>query len=73
MNPALNHAGDRIVIFISMGEIGGVQVLSRAEFLAQYPDNWRELLNNGLSMYIGANGRMMSVNEAEQHLNQLVS
>lgn len=73
MNPTLNHAGDRIVIFIAMGEVGGVQVLSRSEFLAEYPDNWRDLLHTGLSMYIGSNGRMVSYNEAEQHLNQLMS
>ncbi|PKL78041.1 MAG: hypothetical protein CVV27_04070 [Candidatus Melainabacteria bacterium HGW-Melainabacteria-1] len=69
----MNHAGDRIVMFISIGEIGGLKVLSRAEFLQEYPDNWRDLLQDGLSMYLGANGQLLAHNEAEQRLQGLIS
>lgn len=69
----MNNMGDRIVMFGSMGDIGGVEVLSRAEFLSRYPDDWRNLLASGLSMYIGGNGRLLAFNEAEMRLNDLAA
>ncbi|MEZ0367779.1 MAG: hypothetical protein ACAI44_01695 [Candidatus Sericytochromatia bacterium] len=68
----MNHAGDRIITFISKGETGSVRVMSRSEFLAQFPDTWKEMLQSGLSMYIGTNGQMLAFDEAKQHLQNLV-
>lgn len=69
----MTHAGDRIVTFVSLGDLGGVQVMSRSEFLNLYPDSWQDLLQSGLSMYIATNGKLLAVDEARQHLQQLIS
>lgn len=73
MKHALNHAGDRIVTFISLGDVGGVEVMSRGEFLQRFPESWQDLLASGLSMYISTQGKLLAVDEARQHLEQLVS
>ncbi|HEY9844084.1 MAG TPA: hypothetical protein V6D23_26675 [Candidatus Obscuribacterales bacterium] len=55
---------DRVVTFITMSEMGGVHVLSREEFLRHYPHCWQQLLINGRSMYVCADGQTLSSRQA---------
>ena len=64
---------DRVVTFITMSAMGGIHVLSRDEFLRQYPHCWQQLLLNGRSMYVCANGQTLSPDAALDMFMQRVA
>lgn len=59
-----NQLTDRIIVFVSVGEEGGVHTLTREELIEKHPESWQELLRSGLAMYLTAAGQTLDADKA---------
>lgn len=64
---------DQIVTFISVGEIGGMQVVPVKTFLAQFPESWQNLIQQGFSFYLDSDNHALQPDEALLRLRMVIS
>ncbi|HEY9844083.1 MAG: hypothetical protein ACAI44_38895 [Candidatus Sericytochromatia bacterium] len=56
----MNQQEDHVITMVAIGEMSGGNLLSREDFLDQYPGTWQELLRTGMSKYIRSDGQTLS-------------